>query len=246
MARDFAGTGYLNIGRAQEIEITGDMSISLLHYGVTTTEQKILGCYNTGSPYTGYGLRIPSSGIMEYWSNGVFQWEAATSAASAGQWNHQGITISGTGANAGTFYLNGSTNGTWSHTAPGAYTGTDKSLGALAGGGDEFQDPMAHVAIWDVALTAAEMTCLSEFIDPESVRPQSLVAHWPIYGDRSPEPDLRGGNSGTVTGTANASAHPPMHFRKRSKIFLPTGAAPPVGRAQINPMKGPIYMRSPV
>lgn len=85
-----------------------------------------------------------------------------------------------------------------------------------------FAGALGVVAVWSAALTAAEAKRLARGLDPRFVRPQSLVAYWPLYGRHDPENDLVGSNTLTVTGTTVSLANPkiilpPAVYRSRSR-----------------------------
>jgi hypothetical protein len=67
---------------------------------------------------------------------------------------------------------------------------------------------------------------LSLGYSPLFVRPQSLVAYWPLIGRNSPELELIGGQGGTLTGTTQAE-HPRIIRPKRRQPFGITATAPP-------------------
>lgn len=46
---------------------------------------------------------------------------------------------------------------------------------------------IAHVAVWNVALTDDEITALNTGAFPQEIRPGALLAHWPLWGNHSPE-----------------------------------------------------------
>jgi len=50
---------------------------------------------------------------------------------------------------------------------------------------------IADVGIWQVILTANEAASLGHCVPPNRVRPESLVAYWPLYGTDSPEPEYK-------------------------------------------------------
>lgn len=77
--------------------------------------------------------------------------------------------------------------------------------------GDPFDGQIAEVGIWDVALTDAEVVSLSAGMCPMMVRPQSLVAYWPLHAGSGAgnEFDWVGGLTLTETGTVTAAEHPP-------------------------------------
>jgi hypothetical protein len=82
---------------------------------------------------------------------------------------------------------------------------------------------LADVAIWNVDLTAFEISALAKGARPNIIRPASLVAWWPLDGLQSPEPDLsRNAKNGTLTGTAAAFGPPYAPFTPRwPQIILP-------------------------
>lgn len=67
---------------------------------------------------------------------------------------------------------------------------------------------IAEFAIWDALLTASECGALARGASPNSIRRQSLVAYWPLWGASNPEPGLPGGHA-TVT-DAVAAPHAPV------------------------------------
>lgn len=86
----------------------------------------------------------------------------------------------------------------------------------------------AEWAVWDVALTAAEVASLAKGFAPSLIRPASLVNYWPIIGKYSPEIDVAGGGGLTLTGTAAAS-HPRVIYPRRRQVGMAgSGAAGPV------------------
>lgn len=67
-----------------------------------------------------------------------------------------------------------------------------------------WQGRIAEVGIWNVALTADEITSLSKGISPALIRRQSLVFYSPLVRDIS---DIRGGLTLTINGTT-VTDHP--------------------------------------
>jgi hypothetical protein len=57
---------------------------------------------------------------------------------------------------------------------------------------------VSQAAVWSVALDAAEINALAKGVCPTLIRPQSLVAYWPLFGNDSPELD-RWRNSYSLT-----------------------------------------------
>lgn len=52
--------------------------------------------------------------------------------------------------------------------------------------------PIAEAAVWNVALTDAEMLALAKGVKPYLIRPKNLFGYWPLHGLQSPEADRSG------------------------------------------------------
>jgi hypothetical protein len=74
--------------------------------------------------------------------------------------------------------------------------------------GFDFSGELAEFAVWNAALTDAEVATLAAGFSPLFVRPQNLQIYVPITGVHSPELDVRGRAPMTVTGTPPAASHP--------------------------------------
>lgn len=224
MARSFssASSQYLNLGTAAGLQITGDISISFSMKTSTTSALVIMSCYNGSSPYTGWGVGIGQTtvGKLCYWSSGNGAWRGSNTSVNDNAWRHCGITVNGTGASAGKFFVDGVADGTFTQTAPGAWTGQK-----VIGYNNElvyFNGSLAEMAVWNVSLTAAEMAALSAGYSADQIRPGSLVAYWPLIGRLSPEIELWSGYNGTLTNAPAQDAHPRIIYPSSGKkIFLP-------------------------
>ena len=97
---------------------------------------------------------------------------------------------------------------------------------------------LAEFAVWDVALTDAEVLALAGGIPAWKVRPKNLVLYVPVWGLQSPEPDYGGSqNDLTVTGATPAN-HPPV------TLFTPKWAATmPLIEVGAPPAGQPFYIR---
>ena len=208
MAREFDNVDdSASLGAASVLQITGDISVACYCYRTSGSQGHLLGCYNPNNPFTGWSVaRESTAHEFKYWSDGNGAWRLATTAVGT-TWEHRAVVVAGTGAGAGTFYLNGSTDGTFTQTAPGEFTGT-KRLGSRgdATAARFWNGGLAHVAVWNIALSAAEIEMHRRGFLP---RANSLVGYWPLFGTVSPEPDWSGNNNhGTLTGTTQID-HPP-------------------------------------
>jgi hypothetical protein len=81
------------------------------------------------------------------------------------------------------------------------------AIGTTNDGTDFMSGDIAEAAMWDVALGDDEVLMLGVGFSPLCIRPQSLVAYWPLVGRHSPEIDMIGKFDMTVTGAAAAN-HP--------------------------------------
>ncbi len=148
--------------------------------------------------------------------------------ASAGVWQQFGGVY--TAANARAAYYNGGSKATdtVSRTPSGLATTTlavDQS-----GPSNYYGGSLAETAIWNAALTDEEMLALGKGVCPLLIRPQSLVAYWPLYGNDSPEPDRWATRYDlSLTGTVTKSEHPPIFYPSGiisgSALLLGLGAA---------------------
>jgi len=88
-----------------------------------------------------------------------------------------------------------------------------------------FSGMIAEVGFWNVALTDAEVAILAEGYSPLLVRPESLVAYWPLIRDT--DDDIVGGYSMTAFNTPTIAAHPRVIYPGLIYLGVPAAAAPP-------------------
>jgi len=93
----------------------------------------------------------------------------------------------------------------------GQANATNLRLGEETNGNRDRNGRLAELAYWDVVLNDSEKVALSKGISPLLIRPSSLFFYVPLIGRYSPEADIVGADSGTVTG-ATAIQHPPMIY----------------------------------
>lgn len=90
-----------------------------------------------------------------------------------------------------------------------------------------FSGAIAEAAIWSAALTDAEVAVLGRGYCPLFVRPQSLVAYWPLI--RDPDNDLVGGYNLTPYNSPTVARHAPMLYPTQAMVGLAAAEAPPAG-----------------
>ena len=125
-------------------------------------------------------------------------------------------------------YLDGGAPGT--NTAVGSPSGIDTvTVGSYAYNGSRGRSPfsgrLAEAAMWNVALTANEISMLADGYSPLFVRPQNLVFYPPLVRDN--DEDIVGGLSLTAVNSPTVAAHPPMIYPAPPIFYsIPSGEAP--------------------
>ncbi len=164
-----------------------------------------------------------------------------------------------TGASSVATTSTGYSANTWHHAAgvfaanndrrafiDGGSKGTDTTTRTMTGGqidrvsigrngsltaGSYMSGRIAEAALWSVALSDVEIAALASRVSPRRIRPESLLAYWPLWGLHSPEIDLGTNNRQlTVTGATLAN-HAPVTRLIRPGLGVLPAAAPAGGVA---------------
>ena len=69
---------------------------------------------------------------------------------------------------------------------------------------------IAEVAVWNIALTDAEVLQLAKGAKPQWIQPTALRSYIPLHTGLSPELDLAGGTIGLTNSPAQSTDHPPV------------------------------------
>lgn len=93
-----------------------------------------------------------------------------------------------------------------------------------------FNGQIAEAGMWSVALSSADAAQLAAGVSPLMVRPDALLAYWPLHGRTSPEIDVKGGNNLTLTNTPATANHSPIIKRSTQGLQFPPVAVAPGGR----------------
>jgi len=133
---------------------------------------------------------------------------ATTTTFTVNTWNHAcAVEASATDRRV---YLNGAGKGTnTTSKVPAGIDRTTLTADNDTAQGFPFAGSVAHVAIWNVALSDAEVNALAKGAHPYTIKRGALTHYWPIRGD-SPEIDLVGGANLTVSGTPVQIGSPPV------------------------------------
>lgn len=163
---------------------------------------------------------------------GSGQFAESTSGYSANTWHHAcGVGISSTERWA---YIDGGNGGSEATDITPPYADFDRtSIGrtAISAGPIRYMSgAIVHAAIWNVALSTAEVAALGAGADPRTIRPESLVAYWPLIRT---DQDIVGGYDMTATnnptwtdgpGTEMGPAR--VHIAMGGGITLPEWVSP--------------------
>ena len=140
-------------------------------------------------------------------NSGTFPFGNLTAECISGLWNstwkHAAMSFDGTDFKA---YANGVNSLTKAGTL-GALDTNRTAIGALLRASPilYFGGQVAEAAIWNVALTDAEVDSLAHGVTPDQIRPQSLVFYAPIVRNLQ---ELKGALTITNNNTATVSDHP--------------------------------------
>jgi len=151
---------------------------------------------------------------------------STTTEYSVSTWHHvTGVWASATDRRA---YLDGEGKGT--DSTPRTPTGLDNTSLGIYWRNSIALSPMdgrvAEVAVWNVALTDADAAALGAGFSPRLVRPDALVAYWPLIGRSSPEPSPVGGYDMTLVGSVPQASHPRIIYPSHGQnYFVPAAAA---------------------
>lgn len=227
MARGVYSTS--NYLRSTATPITGTpMTLACWAYQVTSAnwERSLI---NVCRSYNSHNQWRLSAGYSSYRvvaiANDTTQTSYASSATDipANAWFHAAAVFSSSTSRYA--YLNG-VPGT-QNTTSRAPTGVNRiGLGingsSLVGNASDNQY-IAEACIYGTALSTGEIEQLARGYSPLLVRPQDLVAYWPLVrGDGSGnEPDVIGGYTLTETGTVGVQTHvPKLILPRRSQRYM--------------------------
>ncbi|MHA2064354.1 MAG: LamG-like jellyroll fold domain-containing protein, partial [Candidatus Thorarchaeota archaeon] len=150
-----------------------------------------------------------------------------TTAYSANVWHHAcGVSIA---ANSRAVYIDGGSKGV--DTTSGTPLGVDEMyIGTRPDGNNYVSGMVAHVALWNAALSDTEASVLAKGYSPLLVKPQNLVCYWPLLRNDN---DIVGGYHMTAVNAPTwGSSHPPIIMPAPVFYSFPTAAA--VGRTTKN------------
>lgn len=196
----------------------GQVCVALVNQ-TSSTNQAFLNCSFDVSATVNFSIRRSGTYYHAYTANSL---------TANGGWNHlAGVMV---GVSERYSYLNGDTankgtNTTTITSLSGLFNRTN--VGALypvTTTQQTTQGRVAHPAIWNAALSDAEIVMLSQGVSPLLIRPQNLVFYVPYLGRDSSDIDIIGRNALTNTGTTSELSEPVVTGatnKNSTKIFLP-------------------------
>lgn len=224
MSRSFNGSSdYLVYSGA--VDAAHPMTFALWFNKPTTTFATAFSISNTNvsNPNRNSIILSNTPNVRAFSANsGGTTTAVATSTAnySVNTWHHACAVFSNNSSR--TVYLDGgnsATNTTTVAVNAGSFVATTIGGFSNSGGiGQPCDGLIAEVAVWNVSLTAEDARALASGISPILIRPDVLVAYWPLYGEASPEPERRNRYEMTVNGATKAD-HP--------RVYMPAGVMIP-------------------
>lgn len=219
----------------------------------TTTNNTVAGVWDNGSDdadafYLSFAGAVGGDPVQAVVASaGSFTAASTTAGFSSGVWAH-GCAVFASSTDR-RVYLNGGSKGT--DAASLTPTGLSRTTIGF------FQEntsalfysniTVAEMAIWNVALTDAEVLVLAGGFCPLFVRPQSIVAYCPLLGrggSASNEEDWVGTFAMTQTNSPAFASHPNriIYPRRKSGLVIPNSVAAGIAQSRITPMTSGIIM----
>lgn len=137
----------------------------------------------------------------------------STANVTTGVWQHACGVFAGVADRRA--FLNGANKGTETTSrTPSAAAIIRTRIGLLCQSANPMAGDIAEAAIWNVALSDAEVALLATGVGPYAVQRANLVAYWPLLGAESPEPDVVGTFAMSLVGSPPQAAHPFVFYGK--------------------------------
>lgn len=223
MARTFTNVDYLEVNAAVLTAVPVTMAAWFRNTGVFTNFPMLVALFTSGSTSHRMNLGLSSTGQVSAGSNSGTTASAVTSTTVGDANWHHGLAVFAAAASRAA-YLDGGSKGT--QTTSKTPSGINKTaIGSWNSGTNEgLTGDIAHVAIWNVALSDDDALMLGTYkVSPLLIRPSNLVLYLPYIGRDSPEIDIIGQRNFTVSGATTAATEPPMlSLPGRRRIFLPS------------------------
>jgi hypothetical protein len=229
MSRAFTATQYLQVGAAVRTTLPFTIACNFRNAGSLAAFPFLVAQYTNGSTNNRHHLFVHSGGAVGAGTRTTTTGEALSSGlVSDNLWHHAAGVWTSTTSRAA--YLDGGSSGSnatnLSPTAPNRTSIGAWNAGANAG----LIGNIAHVAFWNVALTADEILRMGQDrVSPLLIRPSALICYLPYMGRDTNEIDIVGGRVFTNSGSTLAPDDEPLirqFATGRRKIFVPKYSTP--------------------
>lgn len=218
MARLFNGTSQF-LRRADGTGLVLPLTLAAWVYPQRSTAyEEVLSLARSSDNNTGWFLQVRGPDGMRVAavtaSQNTFAIARSGGSYSLNQWQHVAGVFAA--ANARRVYLNG-TAGTIETTSLSVASVDRMLIGAwerLGGWSAYFGGAVAEAAIWKVALSDSEIGQLAAGFSPLLVRPQDLIAYWPLGGRFGENDQDHSGNGYDLTAYGGPTwvDHPPITY----------------------------------
>lgn len=181
-----------------------------------------------------FSLRLNANQIQAVARSNTSRTATSTQVLSTNTWYHVCAVFASSSSRAA--YVNGGNKGTNTQSSTPSVVGGETTLAGLGGSsnGDYYSGDIAELAIWNVALSDAQVLMLSLGLEPTFVAPSNIAAYLPLLNHSSGfDGTLEGGylmdlrrstNNGwrVINGLlVSRQAHPRMIYSKRQIISCP-------------------------
>lgn len=212
MARNFDGNDTLTMGTPPVLTLNRDFSLSIWYKKDSdpASDGRALLSHGTSAWY----LRTNSDGKLEFLESQVAVILTAGTAVGNGAYHHAVVTVDNASPANVIIYLDGVDDGSATTTGSFGDEVQQATIGVETSNSGEvefFVGDLAECAIYGTALAPRDAAQLGAKFSPRLVRPDKLIAHWPLIGRTSPEIDIVNRNNATVTG-ATVAVHPPIIY----------------------------------
>lgn len=223
MGRRFVSTGSPILSASSAVVSAAPLTLSAWINGATYANNRTVFGVDDGSSSNRFSIGFSSAGKARFvcTAAGSASNLDTTESIPASTWSHLcGVSESSV---ARRIYLNSAF--TASTTASRTPTGINATKVGRTGGDATAVCLLAFPAAWNTSLTDAEIMQLAQGADPRTIRPQNLVAFWPLNTpgstvefDQNPFAPRR--YDLTVTG-ATPAIDPPIWTPKRKRFWIP-------------------------